>query len=473
MRSASRLAWLAWLLAAGAATAQVTAQDTATGRDDRPPGAAPLTTTSTWAGVPVQWRLGYELDAERRRNFDLDFSRDRDRLVVEQEFKVEARFRPAQAMTALLEVSALSEVRRRPASGEVERLEGLQRGPMWLQFEGLAGDRIALQLGRVSLAEPRSFWWDDELDAARLRGAMGPWALDTGLGRELAREHTADDGIDTAHDGVTRWFGQVRWAWRPQHAMDLFWLRAIDRSGTPAPGKLAADGMQDEVDARLGWLGLRASGLWRGQGGHRLAYWAEAAAVQGRETLTDWTEQADGTQQAGESRTRRVRGRAWDGGLQWALPWPGHPTLLVAWAQGSGGTEGDDGFRQTGLQENKQRLAGGKRFKRYGELFDPELANLRVLSLGLGWRLRERTSVELVWHRYRQALASTRQRDNRIAAEPNGRSTALGEEFDLLLAMREWQHAELTLALARFTPGAAYDLRDAAYGLSLGLEIGF
>lgn len=448
--------------------------DPSTGRGDRRRSEAPLTTD--WFGRPVELRFGYELTLGRRDNFDLDRTRDRDRRTRDQELKAEAQFGLGPDWRGWVEAIALSEVRRRPATGEVDRREGLERGPMWLMRDRLGGLPLAVQFGRVPLVEPRAFWWDDDLDAVRLLWQGERLSVAAGIGRELWRRHTADPGIDPEHKGVTRSFGHARWALAERHAADLFWLRARDGSGTPAPGALAAADTEDRSDARLTWLGLRSSGQFRPANGTRVGYWADLARVSGSDTLTDWAEQDDGSFVAGASATQRVRGRAFDLGLQWIGAGGSRPTLLAAFAHGSGGADGaaiDRGFRQTGLQENKQRLAGVKRFRRYGELFDPELSNLRVATLGFGWRPFDRTSIELAWHRYRQDVASTRSPSSRLSADPNGRSAELGSEIDLLLAVREWQHVEFTLAWSRFMPGAAYDLRDRAQGIEFGLAIDY
>jgi hypothetical protein len=65
------------------------------------------------------------------------------------------------------------------------------------------------------------------------------------------------------------------------------------------------------------------------------------------------------------------------------------PSLTLAYARGSGGEDSatrDANFRQTGLHENKARLAGVKRLRRYGELLQPDLSNLAITTLGSGIR---------------------------------------------------------------------------------------
>ena len=428
--------------------------DTAGSRADRARAAAPI--TGQLAGAQAEWRFGYELTLAERRNYDLDRTDARDRRVRDQEASVDLALRWSPALDAALELSWLSERRVRP--GQRQLREGFQRGPMWLRVSGSAG---GLQVGRVPLAEPRSWWWDDDLDGVRWVWERGAVGLETGLAREMARRHSADAGVAPDQRGVQRWWGQARWQWDPRHRADLFWLSARDGSGGPAVGATVPDAEQDERDSRLRWTGLRASGQWR-PGEHRVGYWADLAWVSGQESVTDFDDET-----VAGSTTRRVRGQAADLGLQWTAPGATRPTLSAAWARGSAD------FRQTGLQENKQRWGGVKRFRRYGELLDAELANLQVTTLGYGMRPTPRSSVEVLWHPYAQVRADGSLIDTRLSADPDGVHRALGDEFDLLLAWREWSHGELTLSLSHFRPGRAFVQRDPATGVEFGLALAF
>jgi alginate production protein len=173
-----------------------------------------------------------------------------------------------------------------------------------------------------------------------------------------------------------------------------------------------------------------------------------------------------------------VRGKAVDLGSVLILPLPLRPSVGAGYARGSGGGSSaslDANFRQTGLQENKARLAGVKRLRIYGELLQPELSNLEVRSLSAGVRLLENSSLELIRYRYRQPVPSTSIPGARLSADPLGVSGDIGREVDVLLALREWKNVELTLRWSRFTPGAAFaeDQRDPAQAIELGAALNF
>jgi alginate production protein len=437
-----------------------------TARDERRP-EKPF--TIDLAGQPLQLGGSWEYTDERRHNFDLDDTRARDRRVREHEIKLEARTRFGANTEAFAQLVGLHETRRTQGNGR-EVNGALERGPMWLQFERLGGTPWALQVGRVSLLDRRAWWWDDYLDAVRLRYAGSAWRLDTGLAREVARKSSADRGIAPEAKGVARWFGQGTWAWAPRHALDAFWLVQRDGSGQPAPGTSFRDeDATDNSDLRAQWLGLRASGEWRIDNGPRLAYWADTAWLRGNERRTAFDEQDDGTFSAADTSRSRVRGSAFDIGATGTLALPLRPSLTIGYARGS------EGFRQTGLQENKTRIAGVKRWQRYGELLQPALANLSVTTLGTGIRVLDNSSIELVAHRYRQVRARDAIAGSRLSADPQGTSRSVGRELNLLLAVRESKRIEFTVKASHFKPGAAFaaDERKPARAVEFGVTVNF
>lgn len=429
-------------------------------------------------GNRIELGLSYELTQERRLGFDLERIRQRGRDTREHELKLDARGRAGASMAWFVQGVGLAERRRSIADGSVRKTSGWQRGQTWLLFDQIGGSPLTLQIGRIALIERRSWWWDDDVDALRLSATGTGWRIETGLAREVMKLAAGDRGIAPELKGLTRWFGQARWDLAKDHRLEGFWLVTSDRSGTPAPGTRFDEGEEDRSDGRLRWVGLRASGTERVFSSHRLSYRVDAALLRGRETLTAFDATAAGPLEAGASRGRTVRGHALDMGLQWRLPGEARPTFTLAWAQGSGGADTggvDHNFRQTGLQENKGRVAGVKRVRYYGELLDPELSNLRIGSIGAGLRLLSNSSLEVLWHRYRQRVPSARLAGSRLSEAPLGLDGHIGDELDLLFAMREWRHLELTLRLARFRPGPAFasDRRSPAHQIEFGAALTF
>lgn len=470
---------LAALLALAAAV-PAAAQEAAPARegqriDDRRPDA-PI--TFGVFGRPVEFTGSWEFSLEKRQDFDLDPARPRDRRVRENELKLELRARPGTDTEVFLQGSGLHEVRH--TQGADSTREGqFERGQTWVRFGRLFDSAWSLQLGRVALLERRGWWWDDDRDALRLQYGGDTWRLDSGVGRELAKVSSKADGIDPAEQDVTRWWGQGTWRWARRQAVDLFWLVQRDRSGAPAAGRVftdedAADG--SDLDAR--WLGARVGGELRFESGWRFAYRFDAATLAGREVVTSFDEGADGRITAAASTQRRLRSHAFDLEATVVAPGAGRPSLTLAQAVGSGGSSAggvDRAFRQTGLQENKGRIAGVKRVRLYGELLQPTLSNLQVSLLAGGVRLAENTSLEVMARRYRQKVASGTIAGSRLATDPEGLNGDIGNEIDLVLALREWRHAEVALRAARFEPGAAFapDRRAPAQSIEIEFALNF
>lgn len=430
------------------------------------------------AGHRVEFTGSWEYTQEWRRNFDLDSTRARNRRVGEHELELEARWRPGERSEVFLQATGLLESRRTQGTEGVTRDRAVERGQSWLKLEKLGGSIWDLQVGRVALIDRRAWWWDDDLDALRVLASGQGWRLDTGLAQEVAGVSSAGNGIAREQRGVLRWFGNFNWSPAPRHALDVFWLHARDHSSRPRLGATAtSEDRIDPSDLRALWIGARASGQWRGDYA-RLSYWADAARLRGHEALTSFTEDDNGVFTAGASTTRRVRGTGLDLGITATAPVRLRPSVTVAYARGSGGRRSattDANFRQTGLQENKVRLAGVKRVRRYGELLQPELSNLEVNTLGLGVRVMSNSSVELIGHRFRQIVPSEVLSGSRLSSDPVGTSRRIGRELDLVLAMREWRRFEIVLTLSRFLPGAAFaiDNQDAANKVELSAALNF
>ncbi len=104
---------------------------------------------------------------------------------------------------------------------------------------------------------------------------------------------------------------------------------------------------------------------------------------------------------------------------------------------------------------------------------DPELANLEILTVSLGWLPRKGLSVDLVGHTYRQNELSDRLFDTQIDEQPNGIDSDIGWEIDLIMGWRANRHLDLEVVAAWFNPGDAFDQADNAYFGKLQLRYRF
>ena len=120
------------------------------------------------------------------------------------------------------------------------------------------------------------------------------------------------------------------------------------------------------------------------------------------------------------------------------------PSVTLGYAYGSGDGNPNDNknreFRQTGLQSNEGRFGGLTQFKVYGETFDPELSNLRIFTLGFGFRAASNAFVDLVYHSYRLNRIGNDLRGSALTAMVNQDDSRLsrnvGSEIDVIVGFR-------------------------------------
>ena len=105
---------------------------------------------------------------------------------------------------------------------------------------------------------------------------------------------------------------------------------------------------------------------------------------------------------------------------------------------------------------------------------DPELSNLFILTAGLGIRPTERSSIDLVYHHYRQHRSADALRDASVDADPEGGNRAIGNGLDLIFGFREFEDIDFEAIFGVFAPGSAFsDEADPAYFVGIELEFSF
>jgi alginate production protein len=201
--------------------------------------------------------------------------------------------------------------------------------------------------------------------------------------------------------------------------------------------------------------------------------------VWGDERIVEYVELPGDKSMADDVMKRDVSGWAVDAGVNWILGWPYEPRIFVGYAIGSGDPNpdsGDDGaFRQTGIHGNESGFGGSQRFGQYGNLLEPELSNLSVVTFGVGLTFLRNSSIDLVYHYYRQVEPATFLRDARFDPELDGRHRDLGHGIDLVFAIEEWDRLELELDVAAFRSGNAFevDRHEWTYGLFGSIRFAF
>ena len=363
-------------------------------------------------------------------------------------------------------------------AGQVEDVFA-ERGEMWLLVRNLFDRKIHLEIGRVDFDDDRTWWWDVDLDGARVEIEGEDVDFEIAVGREIAPRSTLEDRIDPEQERVFRVLGELSWNWAEDHAVELYWLHQTDHSPTEELGRIVGAEREDPSDARLTWVGPRIAGAFETERFGLFGYWLDAAYLRGRETLLEYEERDDDQSLVVGRIDRDVRGWAIDTGVTWAMPVAFEPRITLGFAMGSGDATPDEGreraFRQTGLHENDSAFGGVERFRHYGALLQPELSNLRVATLGLGVSILQSSSIDLVFHDYRQVEPTESLRDAALDLELSGLHEHVGSEIDLVIAIEEWESVQIQLRAAGFRAGSAVgpSRSDWSYGAAASISYAF
>ncbi|MFK7994431.1 MAG: alginate export family protein [Granulosicoccus sp.] len=283
--------------------------------------------------------------------------------------------------------------------------------------------KTSLTIGRFSLSDKREWFFDKSLDGVLISFELEP--IDTRFSLSLNREELFGSDLlrHNEVDPVNNFI--VVAEHEPFKNLDLelsaYSIIRHDRSadnesprfyGVTSNGKL--------VDERISW--------WAG-----LA-WAR-----------------------GEEDEENIKGFGFDIGATIFLRSRFRPYIILAYAFGSGDGDTDSDFRQTDLQGNSDKFGGVTSFKYYGELVDPELSNLQVVTTGMGFRYRPAASIDIVLHRFRQDVPLDELRSSDLKEDPNGDSKNLGVELDIVWGTELTSNVESELVLGYFIPGSAFD----------------
>jgi alginate export protein/uncharacterized protein DUF5666 len=283
----------------------------------------------------------------------------------------------------------------------------------------------ALVVGKQRVRDQREWLFDEYLDAVRLYLTVTrPLVLEASYLPSVFRR--PGESFDTWNDLLVR----ARFIPNSRNEANVYWLMRRDSS----PRR------RQPI-----YLGLSCSGRpspW-------LRGWLEAAFLRG------------------EDKGRPQRAYALDFGATFTTTGRVRPTLTLSYAVGSGeeklsGDPFSQEFRQTGYEDNTGRFGGISSFKYYGEVLDPELSNLEVMTAAAGVRFGYSASVDVVAHAYQQQIPDDDLRTALLLqGAPNGKSRNLGSEVDIILGVANiLRCAGVAYGFGLFMPGRALEATD-------------
>ena len=389
-------------------------------------------------GPGLSYDAYFNFELATKRNFDLERGEADGLITTEPELGLDLLFdaAPWLKLAVNLELSRLDRLendRNKPEKGFELHIKEL-----YFDVPDLF-DRFTLRVGRQGYEDELEWLYDEELDAVRLFFQGGAYEAEVSVSQERLLD--VDLLNDDKRNEITNYLAVVRRRINDDTHVDAYVMYRDEHR------------FRDRVPEDLLFLGIQSIGEIED-----FEYWFNAAYVTG-----DW-------------RGNDISGFGIDGGATYVFEHRLEPSVTLGVAFGSGDNaprNGKDGnFRQTGLQDNSQKFNGVESFAYFGELVRPELSNMWIFTAGAGFRPSEKSSVDIVYHYYRQVEADDDLRDTKLKMDPNGLSKDLGHEIDLIIGYREIRDINIGLALGIFFPGKAFD-DDASNAYFGSLEVSF
>ncbi|MGE3163959.1 MAG: alginate export family protein [Planctomycetota bacterium] len=377
-----------------------------------------------------------QLDLEYKDDYDLDAGDNEDTTVLDTSTILEARLDLAPTAYAFAKMRSAKGYVLADEERDLDLEEQTQLEELNVYWEDIFDLPVALHLGRQDFDEPREWLYDENLDAVRVYWRPDPFEVEYAVGSYLADE-------PRGRDETTYQFLTLRWHYAPKSHFAAYVIDVQDRS--------------DRDDSPF-YVGLRAMGRHE----KSVRYWLDYSYL-------------DGVNGRGE-----ITAHAGDVGVGYQarhLPLRPYAYAAYAFATGDRKSSGrsDRNYRQTGLHDNTARMFGVASFSYYGELLDPELSNLHVLTLAIGVKPVEWASLDLVYHRYRQHAAADFLRDSSLRESPTGFDVDIGEEIDLIIGLDKlFRHLDVEIDVGYFIPGRAFGESDRpAFWLGVQMEWNF
>jgi alginate production protein len=389
--------------------------------------------------IPYQYSIGSESEILYFRDKDLDNKVRDTSLILRPQIKGKFVYRPTDWLTTTFEAIiekdfAVHEERSIALPGGGIQTPP-QRSASFLINEAYATirgvtDPFEFNIGRRNYEDARHWLYDTSLDI---------------VSATLRREHLRVEVFAGREKTVNLDLHQKEIKDRINTSAVIATYRGIEN--TSVMGYVLERNDRSQLEGRPIHIGLGAQGA----PSDKFNYWSQLAWVRGKdETL------------------KKLSAYAIDvGGTFRFTDVPLHPNITLGYAFGTGDDNPNDGanheFRQTGLQTNEARFGGVSKFKVFGEALDPELSNVKIFTLGVGFRPAPTFFVDLVYHSYRLHRIADTIRNSALTAQMNQDDTQLSKEagsaLDIVLGFRNLfgiRRLGLDTRAGLFYPGKAF-----------------
>lgn len=388
-------------------------------------------------------------------------------------------YRLNETLSAFIEVGVASGTYLNEDS-ELTAEPAFYRDETWIDVDFSSDSQNRnLTLGSQSVYEGRGWWWDDTLDLVLFTVSNDRWLLQTGIGVQASHRLFGERFDD--NDEVVRALGELTFQWQDQQTASVFVFSEFDHSERLQPGTPVDESLLDDSGNQLYWLGIRSQGTIDQEIWPSVHYWIDLAHVGGRETryvqVSDKSD--DDTVVVADSNRVDLDGWGMDLGVSMQTSLPAKPRLSIGFATTFNGAgmndETDRSFRQTGLQSNEMLLKPFYGASSYGLVLNPELSNLQILTLGIGFDVLTSSYVSLLGHDYHILSTAESLRGADLDPTFNGLEKHVGHAIDLNLTVEELDSWDIEMQFGLFQAGrAVIDDADAtAYYGSVELSVDF
>ncbi|CAD6880018.1 Outer membrane protein AlgE [Methylomonas albis] len=166
----------------------------------------------------------YELEPRYVEDRRLDPRRDDDTADVYQDMKLELFYQWSKSLSFFVQSDVYYDPEVYTESGLDQYEAAIKLTQAWLLMHQILDSGFSLQLGRQRMADKRQWWWNDELDSARIYFGEDTLFAELAIAKELGSKQSDQDFIDAVSDRVVRLMGDVIWQWDPKQNLSLFFL---------------------------------------------------------------------------------------------------------------------------------------------------------------------------------------------------------------------------------------------------------
>jgi alginate production protein len=316
---------------------------------------------------------------------------------------------------------------------------------------------FSLSGGRLPVQEERGFWFSNYIDGIKLSysSSILNGFLFAGKRLEDSRVSTSEERINL--EGYEYVIGNLDYQYLYGHHLELFYLWE-HRSSFEGTGIVSVWNDVKEKE-NLNWMGLRLKGKFEGKSSRH--YWLDLAYRWGKEGSAE-------AMILGCTAYKAILSTSYRSVSGWGLEIGGK---LFRENEGVGvRVAAAKEFSLPKLSTSREKLFGFNKVRSYGEVTNPDLNNLIILSTFGGYRLFPSAWLEVNLLKYLKYRSSEGVSFSRYFP-PSKDGRDIGYEIDVMLdgtagdKEDSWRYL-LTLGL--FIPGSAFE--EKVYGFSLRLK---